>query len=483
MKEFRTNKLILNDAPVTITGSNLYINGEILAPTQPDTVYTTGDQNISGTKRFVNISAELISGNNENVYIDLTAGVLAYSGTAIVDWQHFGLNDADSIASVSWDARVLTNDNLRAAYNWQQNILYSTVTANRGMVNINSGILSGITNAACSLNWSTGKLFRSGIATVDWNNCILNGKNGAGTILWDTSPTLVASNGVSLTPGFLYDGGGNIMLEWGQNNKLVYVDENPALSWNADGVRVYGSQTYDNTSLPAIDLQSGFRNYTDSNGILAAQLGSFFDDDGNILYLRRLYNMSGENIVDFQDPFVVRQPNGFSLYVGGRVDGVVSNILYNADGAITVDAVNRILSGNWQSNVAPTNSGHIVNKGYLDTFTGLDLGTVSSESVALTKTINWSTSTHFYQPLSGTGISFAFTGTREGQTINIVTYSTGNSLIQWPTGAAGGIPILWAGNIPFSGTSGSATTGKHDLFTFTRISNNIFASYSANHYR
>lgn len=114
------------------------------------------------------------------------------------------------------------------------------------------------------------------------------------------------------------------------------------------------------------------------------------------------------------------------------------------------------------------------------------VGKVQSGASASSLTVNWSNANYFYQPLTG-NLTVSFTGNVNGQTINIVTLCTGNHRITWPTGAPGGagsltVPVKWPSQIPYSGTSGSSSNGKTDVFTFLQINNQIFANYSPNHF-
>lgn len=58
----------------------------------------------------------------------------------------------------------------------------------------------------------------------------------------------------------------------------------------------------------------------------------------------------------------------------------------------------------------------------------------------------------------------------DGQKLEIITYSTGNNFMQWPTGSATSkIGVVWPDGVIHSGTSGNANTGYYNIYTIRSI--------------
>ena len=58
----------------------------------------------------------------------------------------------------------------------------------------------------------------------------------------------------------------------------------------------------------------------------------------------------------------------------------------------------------------------------------------------------------------------------DGEKLDIITYSTGNNFMQWPTGSATSkIAVSWPDGVIHSGTSGNANTGYYNSYTMRSI--------------
>jgi hypothetical protein len=165
---------------------------------------------------------------------------------------------------------------------------------------------------------------------------------------------------ISLVDNALIGPFGSPSLNWG-GYYLVDTDENPSLTWG-DGVAIYGS-SFDSIATPVVDFTSGQRVFWDGEGIKAADLGSYFFDDGDTLYLRRLYNVAGELTVDWANGVRIFKEGG-----GIIADFVTANgpTLYDTLGNLNVHIGFRTLSGLWTTNGVPASPGHIVNRGYME---------------------------------------------------------------------------------------------------------------------
>ena len=82
--------------------------------------------------------------------------------------------------------------------------------------------------------------------------------------------------------------------------------------------------------------------------------------------------------------------------------------------------------------------------------------------------VDWSLGSVFQKGLSG-NVTLTFANTQEGQTIRILVFSAGH-LITWPS-------IVWKGGSPPTLT---ATAGRWDLITLTKIATSIFGDYALN---
>ena len=96
---------------------------------------------------------------------------------------------------------------------------------------------------------------------------------------------------------------------------------------------------------------------------------------------------------------------------------------------------------------------------------------------AITSTINWQLSDHFYYTLTG-NTNFIFTGTQDAMTIVVATHDTNGYTVTFPTGNGNNfLGIKWAGG---TGSIPVQTSGYTDVYTFTQFNTGIYVSYVQN---
>lgn len=215
------------------------------------------------------------------------------------------------------------------------------------------------------------------------------------------------------------------------------------------------------------DVITGFTN-SDVVVSLADQYLVASDGVRSVLWdARKLHDYNDGLSVDWNDRRLSQVGGTPSLSWNDR-------LLHNGAGDVTLDWDNRNLIDNSQN---PTLN-----------WEGKQLSGVwnvqslrfpqSITSATAVVSLDWATSNVFHKTLAGNS-HFLFANTTDGQTINLVTYTTGGYTVQFPVGVTG---VKWQGGVPYSGTSGSAGTGVYDLWTFSRFSGNLFGAVSPNHY-
>lgn len=91
--------------------------------------------------------------------------------------------------------------------------------------------------------------------------------------------------------------------------------------------------------------------------------------------------------------------------------------------------------------------------------------------------IDWEKDNYLYKNLIS-DTSFSFVNNNNKQNITIITASTGNYKVTWPTN------IIWPNSIKqnFSGTNGSPTIKRSDIWNFIQVNNTIRGNYISGYY-
>lgn len=425
-----TGTLLVTNSGNRSTLSGLWVANTLQAPTH------TGRIDLDTMRLYEN-------DGNYNVAWD--SKLLRSFNIDSIDWGNRTLVDASSNISVEWHNRILYG-NGGMALSWTQRQLYDTSE----LTSLDWSTRQTYDSSGfASLDWEYGAAYVTGFIRMDWNSCALYGTGGIDTFHWNDR--LLSGNWQTNTVPTLgthlinrnYLQTGNLFLVVRQTGDQNISGTKTFINGLTATAPIFAQNVLSASTSMAVDLING--NLNDSLGTTAMAWE-----------FRLGYDSVGDLSIDYNARLLHDSAGGTAI------NWTSSRYLAAAGGTPTLYFGSNQITGQW-------------------TFQSM-ASTVTSGTTAVTKVIDWSTASNFKQPITGTGISFSFTNTREGQTIHIVTVSTGNSLIMWPTGTAG-IPILWPGNFPFSGTSGSAAQPKRDVFSFLRVNNEIYASYGANYYR
>lgn len=188
---------------------------------------------------------------------------------------------------------------------------------------------------------------------------------------------------------FLADVNGDVSVYW-NDRYLSSTADGTTLNWELRNLQG-GAWTHE--TAPTVGNQIANKTYVDGrvsnvvfqtgdqsvSGVKTFNSQVRFDGGatGDVLTVNRLYCPFTETIIDL----TTRQ---FYSISGGAVSldwderGLITSagdfsidwdnkIAYGSDGNDSLNYGLRVLSGDWQTNTLPTTSGHIVNKGYLDT--------------------------------------------------------------------------------------------------------------------
>lgn len=220
----------------------------------------------------------------------------------------------------------------------------------------------------------------SEIVTVDWNT-----KTLSGNWLTNTSPT--TANHI-INKGYL----DNITGQITSPSNVVFTTGTQNIAGTKgfiDLLKIYSGETiYDNSLSPIVDINSSsgtFRLYYPNSAFIFMDNNGVFRSSLNNVYLN-----------------------------------VNSGTLHDSSLQIALDWDDRQLSGQWQTNTNPSSSGHIINKGYLDS-------ALSSLSVSNVVFITGDQRVSGVKTFSNTGINLTlFSGNLNNyQQINVINSSTG----------------------------------------------------------
>lgn len=289
-------------------------------------VLQTGDQTISGNKNFVNglflsgymvvaTSGGQIIGGIKKFSSDIYAGLIyAIGGFSYIDLNNSIIYDNTAQPSINY-----TNHQLTGTWHFQNSPTFSGANF---VVTTGGQVIGG------NKYFSNTVVINDGITT----------KNGAGMYLF-------------------FDYGDYVIWNSVNNNYIDWQDG----SMGGAGV----------TTMNWVSGQLTGNWYTNSSPIVATSIiNKNYVDNGasNILRTSGNQNFSGLKTIK------LGSTNGIAFE--GVNDGILdSSGNFSSQGHISLDPLNNlILSGNWSTNTTPSQSGHIVNKGYLDSNPTLNNG-------------------------------------------------------------------------------------------------------------
>lgn len=304
-------------------------------------VLQTGDQTISGNKNFVNglflsgymvvaTSGGQIIGGIKKFSSDIYAGLIyAIGGFSYIDLNNSIIYDNTAQPSINY-----TNHQLTGTWHFQNSPTFSGANF---VVTTGGQVIGG------------NKYFSD---TVVINDGIIT-KNGTGMYAF-------------------FDYGDYIIYNYQNNNYINWENGeignhfNPSLNFQQNQI----SGDWFTNSNPTSPLSIVNKNYVD-NGI------------SNVVRTSGQQTITGQKLfasgirVDYIDPYSV---NGAPIVaprvylVAGATSATATGQLRSNSTSVSLDWLNKILSGNWSTNTTPSQSGHIVNKGYLDSNPTLNNG-------------------------------------------------------------------------------------------------------------
>lgn len=365
-------------------------------------------------------------------------------------------------------------------------LMSTYLSGNSGIVAVNSyvtNITNGNGTGITSLNSLTGAVTLIGInntISLSGNNIVISG-SASGSSAVDSS-TFVHTTGAESITGIktfnsqirvpsiadnvsgntnivldcllrtLYDVAGNDSVHFGQR-ELHAENETPSVGWDS---RWLSGDWKTNTN-PTISGHIVNKGYLD---IITGQIVIASTDLSNVVFVTGLQNIGGKkgfldlltvysgltitdnslapilNINSQSGTFKLYYPNSSTVFMdnSGVFRSALSSIILNVNsGALYDNSLNvaldwddRQLSGQWQSNVNPSVSGHIINKGYLDIITGRLQPSGASASVTNVVYTTGDQTVSGVKTFSNTGINLSlFSGNLNNyQQINVINKSS-----------------------------------------------------------
>jgi len=436
-------------------------------------VMTTGNQIISGNKTFaglitgtsgsISMASGLISDSfnapsvdwsNKKLYT--SNGVNSTAGNPSVDWSNRTLKDFDNLTSVDWNSREFFDDQNDLSLEWQNRELLDE-------------------NEATSVKWHFRELKDTNDnTTVDWGNSQLL-KNSEVLLNWSKSGVLSGNGGWSISGGdFLI----NYEKHWDNIVNTAAVSKRAA---DAKFIPLTGNAT---TGYP--NLITGMTASIGMRGTNTVFFGSIYPHGITVMSIADDNNSTYTSGLDTQNRRLY-DAGVFNRGLGGRPGGVHFQLydkkLIDTIGLTSVDWDKRRLfatdgvaytgvdSQEWSLDYQEREVNGLWN--YNATFIGPISG-MSAQGM---------TSPYINGGLSDTVVIF-LTGNSDGtpaynkssillydgEKLDIITYSTGNNFMQWPTGSATSkIAVSWPDGVIHSGTSGNANTGYYNSYTIRSI--------------
>ncbi len=402
------SSLILNGYSLAITGGIIYVNGTPISGgggggsvtgIPADVVRTTGSQTIVGDKTFQGVSTFQ---GPAAPYATLTVEpadnflyMRAANGQVIFNTEDYAISDVSGKASIWWnDRRLMATNGSMATVDWGNRQTYNTTGGktsdwNRGATYDNTGRLSVDSSGRVlwsdadiwTVDYNNGKLFRrNSTQSIDWQNSQLKTGPTTPTLDWSArmlsganwsvshAPTAtghVANKGYVDTQIALVSGAGGSVANVVYITGTQTISGNKTLQGNGTNAIVVadrqllnsaGGATVDWASYALINAAGSTAVDWSSNQLLASSSASSLDWENRIAYAagssqsiqwgnRTLINGSTQSVLDWNSSALL------------ATDGITQNVNWQS----------LQLTGNWQNNTVPTVSGHLVNKGYLDT--------------------------------------------------------------------------------------------------------------------
>lgn len=410
-------------------------------------------------------------------------------GNSSIDWGNKQLNDSVGLPSVAWDGRYLYNAFLSPSLNWQDNILLGTWTGTSHFFLVRNDEFGGFptyNGAGQDGAWFYHHSQGAGTNYTRYLDIVSTSINTEAGFRWVSCNGAANSTYMTLVSGKLGIGIANpgARLSLGQatdNTKLALYDDGGGTLYG------FGIQTDEfRFHLGGADINK-FNFYRDAAGSnpLMTLLGGGnvgignstpdqkLDVAGNISLGRR-QQVSKERFVGLVDEGGV-----FSSTPSNGTAGMIIKQESNGDVGLSFKV------GRWgvyEDIKMVVNSSGNVGISTTNPRTHLDVsGAIASRDVVIPTSvfnIDWSSGNYFQRTLAG-NTTFTFSNTVNGQTINIITSSTGAYRVSFPTGI-GAVPVKWGGGAVYSGTSGTAQ-GVEDIYTFMRVNDKIYANYSVNY--
>lgn len=385
--------------------------GGYLTAIPSDVVRTTGAQEINGSKSFVYDFGFSVTRQGDafplfNVTDDGFTFIRDYQGYTVFSSEEHLLRDSNNASSVAWSDRKLYNISNAATVDWSSNeladnagtatLLWGTrelrgnwtatgvPTANGHVVNksyldAKTGELGAlfypvgnpfgyITSSALTPYATAANLATTGASAQSQINAIVAATGGLVPVAGRTNvtgknfygPTRIYNSDSALPAAafefrWLYSSLG-ARFDWEQQ-QFDDVSENFSANF-------LDRALYDSVSVPSLNWSNRTLSNADGSGALNWQAGLVTGNG----YLsidwanRTLNDTAGANAVVWGTRQLMTT-SGYSLDWNTRV-------ARSQAGAVTIDWNNRQLSGDWQTNTTPTQSGHLINKAYFDANAG-----------------------------------------------------------------------------------------------------------------
>lgn len=338
------------------SGNNIVISGSASGSiNESNLVHLNGTEVIIGDKTFLapiqayRINDTGVAGGNQ--VIDCTARTLFdLAGNDSVHFDNRQLHNSGEVVTLDWEQRILSG-------NWKTN---TAPTSSGDIINKNyfdsatgrlqpsgsyvTGVIAG-TNITVSNNGSGGFIVNSS-AAGGGNVTSVGGLTG-----------IIGITGVSNITSYL--SGNNIILSGINTGQFITTGQTGSFGatpltnvvFTTGAQTILGVKSFTNL----MNIYSGVTIYNNSLNPIAevnSQTGSF-----------KIYYPNSSNV--FMDNTGIFRSATNSVLIN-----VNSGALYDNSLAVALDWDDRQLSGQWQTNTLPTISGHIINKGYLDSITG-----------------------------------------------------------------------------------------------------------------